>query len=60
MSVFLLVSEALLDIIEFLDLLGEHVSDDQDLLGEALVLVDEDLLVLKVLVLLLLHLLGSF
>ena len=59
MSVFLLVSEALLDIIEFLDLLGEHVGDDQDLLGETLVLVDEDLLVLKVLVLLLLHLLGS-
>jgi hypothetical protein len=57
-SVFLLVSEALLHIIEFLNLLGEHVGDDQDLFGEALVLVDEDLLVLKVLVLLLLHLLS--
>ena len=59
MSVFLLVSEALLDIIEFLDLFGEHVGDDQDLLGEALVLIYEDLLVLKVLVLLLLYFLGS-
>jgi hypothetical protein len=59
-GVFLFESQALLHVIEFLDLLREHVGYDKDLLGETLVLVDEDLLVLKVLVLLLLHFLGSF
>ncbi len=60
MRVFLFEGEALLDIVEFLNFLGEHVSDDQNLLREALVLVDQDLLVLKVLVLFFLDLFCGF
>lgn len=60
MCVLLLESEALLNIIKLFHLLGEHISDDKNLLGEALVLVNEDLLIFEILVLFFFHFFCCF
>jgi len=50
----------LLEVVIVLHLFREHIGDNEDLLREALVLVDKNLLILKVFVLLFLDLLCCF